>query len=135
MLADGGIAGSRDYPPPFHPLGPWDHEALAADGAVLTSCVRLRALGIWVDAAPIGDATACLFEMPGPLQQAGEVGIWAVGEEERGLCEVGGLHCRAEADFEEGRGVCPVIGRRVERWGGVREGVGLAFRWGGYVVW
>lgn len=63
------------------------------------------------------------------------MGIRAVGEEEGGLCKVGRMLCRAEAEFEEGGGFCPSIGRRGERWGGSRDGIGLAFGWGRGVVW
>lgn len=73
--------------------------------------------------------------MPSALQQAGEVGLRAVGEEEGRLCKVGRMLCREEAEFEEGGGFRPSIGRQGERWGGSREGIGGAFGWGGGVVW
>ena len=63
------------------------------------------------------------------------MGIRALGEEEGGLCEIWRVHCGAEAEFEEGGGCCPIIRRRAEGWVGGRESIGLAFRWGRYVVW
>lgn len=71
MLADEGFPGRRRNPPPFHPLGPRDHETPTADGAVLSFSTRVRASSCWCAAAAAIEGRqfpACLFEMPGPLQ-------------------------------------------------------------------